>query len=175
MPTQFPRALLQALVLVLPGIAAAQAPTAPRAVDVVGPQFIALSVPDLDASIRWYREVFGLEQVFADGAPDGSARVVLLASDVLRVELGAFRAARSLREVAGQELPPMLVHGIVKFGFFVRDIAQTAATLRARGVTIEGEWLTRPSHLAPGDPLWTPNLLARDNSGNYLQFFQRGP
>ncbi|HMV33959.1 MAG TPA: hypothetical protein PKA50_17705, partial [Gemmatimonadales bacterium] len=65
------------------------------------------------------------------------------------------------------------VFGPAKLGFFVADLDAALASLRRHGATIEGTWLTRPGHVGPDDTLWTRNILVRDNSGNYVQFFER--
>lgn len=142
-------------------------------IEVVGPSFAALSVPDLPASIQWYRETFGLGIAFEGASPDSTTRVVLLTGRGLRVELVWHKAARSLSSYAGTPTQPDLVFGPAKLGFFVADLDAALEALRARRATIEGTWLTRPAHLAPGDTLWTRNILVRDNSGNYLQLFER--
>lgn len=142
-------------------------------VEVVGPSFAALSVPDLPASVRWYREIFGLGTAFEAAAPDSSTRVVLLTGRGLRLELVWHRAARSLSSYAGTATQPDLVYGPAKLGFFVTDLDEVLKVLRTHGATIEGSWLTRPSHVAPNDTLWTRNILVRDNSGNYVQLFER--
>jgi catechol 2,3-dioxygenase-like lactoylglutathione lyase family enzyme len=142
-------------------------------VQVVGPSFAALSVPDLSASEQWYREIFGLTRVFEAAAPDSSTRVVLLAGPGLRIELVWHRSARSLSSYAGTPTPPDQVFGPAKLGFFVADFDRALDRLRAQHVAIEGTWLTRPAHVAPTDTLWTRNILVRDPAGVYVQLFER--
>lgn len=141
-------------------------------IDVVGPSFAALSVPDLGASVRWYRENFGLEVVFEAAAPDSTTQVRLLAGHGMRIELVWHRNAKALSAYAGQPLQPDMVYGSAKIGFFVTDLDRAITSLRAHGATIEGTWLDRPAHVAPSDSLWTRNILVRDNSGTYLQLFE---
>lgn len=142
-------------------------------IEVVGPSFAALSVPDLPASARWYREILGLNVAFEAAAPDSATKVMLLTGRGVRIELVWHKAARSLSSYAGAPTQPDMVYGPAKVGFFVSNLDQTLTALRAHGATIEGTWLTRPSHIAPGDTLWTRNILVRDNSGTYVQFFER--
>jgi hypothetical protein len=124
--------------LVLICLIVASAREAAAQVEVVGPSFAALSVPDLNASVRWYRTAFGLSVVFEGGSPDSATKV-----------------------------------GAPKIGFFVRDMDSAVAVLRRQGAAIEGTWLVRPSHISPDDSLWTRNILVRDNSGTYVQLFER--
>ena len=146
---------------------------APAQVEVVGPSFVALSVADLPASVRWYRELFGLQLLFEAASPDSGTRVVLLGGPGVRIEFVWHRDARSLSSYAGAPTPPDMVHGPAKIGFFVTDLDQALRALQRQGATIEGTWLTRPAHVAASDTLWTRNLLARDPGGTYVQFFER--
>jgi catechol 2,3-dioxygenase-like lactoylglutathione lyase family enzyme len=144
-------------------------------VAVVGPSFAALSVPDLAASVRWYRDVFGLSIVFEAAAPDSATKVVLLAGAGLRIELVWHQNARPLSSYAGGPTQPDMVFGAPKIGFFVRDIDSAIAVLRTQRATIEGTWLVRPPQIPASDTLWTRNILVRDNSGTYVQLFERRP
>lgn len=157
----------------LPALLLAVAPAAAAAqVEVVGPSFVALSVPDLPASERWYGSLFGLTRVFEGAAPDSSTQVVLLSGRGVRVELVWHRTARSLAAVTGAPTAPDQVYGPAKIGFYVRDLDRVLAQLRAQRATIEGTWLTRPPHVAATDTLWTRNILVRDPAGTYVQFFE---
>ena len=134
-------------------------------VKVTSPAFAALSVPDLAASVRWYRSVFGLNVVFEDASPDSTTRVTLLAGTGVRIELVWHQAAKALSAYAGRATPRDMAYGSAKIGFFVSNMDSTLAALRAQGATIEGTWLVRPGRVAPTDTLWTRNILVRDNSG----------
>lgn len=145
---------------------------APNPIELAAPQFIALSVRDLASSVRWYGELFGLSELFDAASPDSSTLVKLMGSRSLRVEFVQHRSARSLEQIAGKPTSPDQVYGFAKVGFFVRDLDATIAILRAHGASIEGTWLQRPAAVAANDPVWTRNILVRDNSGNYVQFFE---
>ena len=141
-------------------------------IEVVGPSFAALSVPDLASSVAWYHDIFGLEVVFDAVAPDSSTHVELLAGHGIRIELVWHRNARTLSSYAGQSTQPDMVYGSAKIGFFVADLDGAITVLRQHAATIEGTWLDRPGHVADSDTLWTRNILVRDNSGTYLQVFE---
>lgn len=147
--------------------------TAEAQVQVVGPSFAALSVPDLPTSERWYSEVFGLTRIFEAAALDSSTRVVLLSGRGLRVELVWHQTARALSTYTGQATAPDQVFGPAKIGFYVVDLDRALALLRARHATIEGEWLSRPPQVSASDTLWTRNALVRDPAGTYVQLFER--
>jgi methylmalonyl-CoA/ethylmalonyl-CoA epimerase len=130
-------------------------------VELISPHFIALSVPDLDASERWYRDLFGLTVVM-DVQADSNTRVRVLRSANLTVELVADRRARP-RARTGPDIAQ--AHGLMKAGLFVSDLDATIAVLRAHRIAIEGQWLESNPR----------NLLVRDPDGNLIQFFERRP
>lgn len=127
--------------------------------------FLGLSVPDLDASVRWYAEKLGL-RVIMDPPPYQGTRVKVLEGGGLVVELQHNPAAVPLRTAAPAITHTTLVHGIFKAGFRVEDYDRTLATLRERGVEIA----MGPFPARDGQPA---NVIIRDNAGNLLQLFGR--
>lgn len=127
--------------------------------------FLGISVPDLDASTRWYADKFGMRVIF-EPPPSNGFSVRVLQGGGLTVELLHNAAAAPLRSVAPNISHTALVHGIFKGGIFVDDYDRTLATLRERGVEITlGPFPTRD-----GIPA---NFIVRDNAGNLLQFFAK--
>ncbi len=139
---------------------------APLSIGLVGPQFLALSVKELEPMARWYTGTFALTLIKDLPAPDGATHTRILGSPDLLVELSQHRRARSLQEYAGAPTPGFLVHGFFKAGLFVTDLDRAMEVLKNRGVTSFGQ--------AQGDPQsglrW---VLFRDPGGNILQLFQR--
>lgn len=127
--------------------------------------FFALSVQDLEASVRWYGEKLGLRVVMRP-PPDEKARVAVLEGNGLIVELLQLADAVPLSRAAPTVTANYLVHGYFKAGIVVDDFDQTLEALRARGVEIAmGPFPARSGQRA--------NVLVRDNSGNLIQFFGR--
>ena len=124
--------------------------------------FLAMSVPDLDASARWYSEKLGLKVVMRLPETDGTT-VTVLEGDGLIVELIQRDGAFSLSSAApGKDRT--LVHGLFKAGVIVEDFDKTVAMLRAREVEIAfGPFPKKPDQRA--------NVCIRDNAGNLIQFF----
>lgn len=121
--------------------------------------FFALSVADMDASVKWYSEKLGLTVVMRTPKQDKASAVVLEGGG-LTVELVHHDDARA----ALQE--PPLVHGIMKVGLVVDDLETTLAALKARSVPIFlGPFPARGSIRS--------NALIKDNAGNLIQFFGR--
>lgn len=128
--------------------------------------FLALSVKDLEAMLRWYRDTLGFE-VYSEGAlPERPIRFALLRSGHALIELLQIRDAKPLREAAPGVTAAHEIHGFFKGGLIVPDIEAEYERLRQRQVTFE-YGLVKP----PNGPYRTFGL--RDPEGNLLQFFGR--
>ncbi|MGE0640125.1 MAG: VOC family protein [Thermoanaerobaculia bacterium] len=147
------------LLLAATPVAGANDPAAP-------PLFFALSVPDLEASIRWYTEKLDLEATRLPA--NASARVALLQGEGLLVELVEHSAAFDLAARVPEATGRYLVHGPFKVGFFVHDLDAAVARLRSRGAMFQGSVFT-------DDVLRAKSILVLDNDGNVLQLFERLP
>jgi catechol 2,3-dioxygenase-like lactoylglutathione lyase family enzyme len=155
-----------ALVLAAPpagGQSAAPAPAGPPFTAVSG-AFFAVSVHDIEASVRWYTEKLGLTSTQPVQRSTGAAYTVLegggLTVELLQLDDAA--PASGAAATKGEQY----VHGTFKAGLVVADLDRTAAALRARGVPIAfGPFPARSGQRA--------NLIIRDNAGNLIQFFGR--
>ena len=127
--------------------------------------FIALSVPDVAASARWYREKLGL-RVILEPPKAGEATAVILEGNGLLVELIQHDAAKPLGTLAPGVRGSVYVHGYFKAGLIVEDFDRTIAALRARGIEIAfGPY--------PKSATQRANAIIRDNAGNLIQFLGR--
>ncbi|HSA56110.1 MAG TPA: VOC family protein [Gemmatimonadaceae bacterium] len=148
----------------LPTPIAAQATPAAPAFHAAG-AFAGLSVPDLEASTRWYEEKLGMRVIFRPPPYEGTS-VVVLEGGGLTVELLHNPAAVPLRTAAPSISHTTLVHGPFKVGIVVNDYDQALARLRERGVTVvAGPFPARDAVPA--------NFMIRDNAGNLIQLFGR--
>lgn len=127
--------------------------------------FVALVVPDLDASARWYTDKLGLKVVKERAIrPDKKAAVTILQGNGLSVELIWFADAAPLAKLAPQTSGSQDVHGILKAGIVVDDLDATLKELKARGVAMAFETFY--------DKAMDSRMFAiGDNNGNILQFF----
>jgi catechol 2,3-dioxygenase-like lactoylglutathione lyase family enzyme len=152
------------LLLVAPASAQTQDPLLSRSSPfVTRGAFFALSVPDLDASVRWYRESLGLQLVLRPPPREGVAMAALEGGGLL-VELIHDPAALSLGAAAPSLDGEHRLHGVFKAGIVVEDWSRLLAELERRGVPIAiGPF--------PATVEQRANLIIRDNSGNYIQFF----
>jgi len=126
--------------------------------------FVAISVPDLDASAKWYAEKLGLKVVKHATSADKRSAVKILVGNGLSVELIVLADAVSLSKIAPELKGSHQVHGIFKSGVYVDDLDATLKELKARQVTMAFEPFFDSS-------MQCRMFAIRDNNGNILQFF----
>lgn len=147
--------------LMFPLLAHAQssdAAFAPAAFSAKG-AFFALSVPDMDASVKWYSQAFGLKVTMQT---KDKVSVTVLAGGGLIVELIHSDEAKSRSQAAVKD--DIGLHGIFKAGILVDDFDKTLATLKARNVEIAfGPFPSKENGMK--------NVIIRDNAGNLIQIF----
>ena len=124
--------------------------------------FFALSVADLEASVRWYSGMLGL-RVLQRMPEQGGVSVAVLEGDGVLVELVHHRGAlRPPARPAGSTTPP----GPFKVGLLVDDFQRSIERLRRRNVSFAyGPFPERPDQPA--------NVIVRDNEGNLIQIIAR--
>jgi catechol 2,3-dioxygenase-like lactoylglutathione lyase family enzyme len=150
--------LLFYLTLSTPAMGQADAP----AIVTTG-AFFALSVADMQASVRWYSEKLGLKVVMRAPKTDKAAATVLEGGGLI-VELVQHDDALPLSSVAPATKERMRIHGLFKAGVIVDDFEKTLAALKARGVDIAmGPFPARAGQRA--------NVVIKDNTRNFIQLF----
>jgi predicted enzyme related to lactoylglutathione lyase len=142
---------MTALTLILLTLFARTPSAEPWVTSVVGPQYFAVSVADVDRAAEWYGRVFGLEKLDDKGAEDGSWRVVNLTNDDLLVEIIMDR----------RDQPAERAHGFRKVGFSVPDVDAVADRI----AEVTGE---RP-RVVDFDPHDVRILQLEDPEGNVIQ------
>ena len=125
--------------------------------------FFAVSVADLEASVRWYTEKLGLDVTMHPPKFEKSTAVILEGGGLI-VELTHHDDAVPLATAAPAIRENYKVHGIFKAGVIVEDFHTAMAELRARGVPIViGPFAATAQQRA--------NAIIRDNEGNFIQLF----
>jgi catechol 2,3-dioxygenase-like lactoylglutathione lyase family enzyme len=125
--------------------------------------FAALSVHDLQASVRWYCETLDMHVVLSIPKKDGVA-VAVAEGRGLIVELIENERSLPLSQAAPSLQERVLLNGPFKFGVIVDDFDGTLALLRSRHADIAyGPYAATSDQRA--------NVIIRDNEGNLLQFF----
>jgi methylmalonyl-CoA/ethylmalonyl-CoA epimerase len=124
-----------------------------------------ISVPDLDASIAWWRRVLGfvVERRFAI-API-PAEVAILRNGPLRIELFEVPGAHSLPAGRSEPNTDVHTHGNKHLSFAVAEVHAFAAELKRRGADIV--WVKA---MPQGS-----NIFIRDNAGNLIEFVESPP
>ena len=125
--------------------------------------FAALSVPDADASVNWYREMLGFELVNSTDMANGiKMRNVKRANALL--EFVEHPSASSVEKRLPDIEKPYQLHGIWKLGFSVTDFDSLHAQLTQNSATFHGGIVT--------DADGTRMLIVLDNAGNRVQLFE---
>ena len=122
-----------------------------------------ISVPDLEASITWYRTMLGFEVETRNQHPHPSAKVVFLRRGDLRIELFEVEGAAPLpadRRIPNQDL---CTHGNKHVAFAVKDAPAAVEELKRRGADI----------VFVLDIASVTVAFIRDNAGNLIELFQQ--
>lgn len=121
-----------------------------------------LSVPDLAASIAWYRRMLGFALEREQHIPQIPARVAFLRRGEFRLELFEVEGAAPLPASRRDPHADLHVHGHKHLCFGVPDVTAAFAELRRLGADIIFE------NVIDG----TPMGFFRDNTGNLLELIQ---
>jgi len=161
------------LLALVPALAACAPPTTPglhgttSATAGARPVWVGISVPDVDASARWYQDKLHFTVARRMELPDHKLRIAFLALEGFTLELIELQGSVALDTLRSR--PPEVardqLQGFQKIGFQIRDVDRLAAELMRGGVSLV---------MAPTDdpPFGQRFFLVRDNAGNLLQFFQ---
>lgn len=87
--------------------------------------FFALSVADIDASVKWYSEKLEMKVTMREPNTNGAA-VAVLEGDGLIVELIQHDSARPLTTAAPAAKESLYIHGVFKVGVIVSDFEKNA-------------------------------------------------
>jgi methylmalonyl-CoA/ethylmalonyl-CoA epimerase len=123
---------------------------------------VGVSVPDLEASIAWYKRVLGFEilrRIQIDAIP---AKVAILHRGTMHVELFEVDGAAAPSGDRADVHADLHTYGNKHVAFVVRDVHAFAEQLRQRGADI----------ISVNDFKFGSNAFIRDNSGNIIEFVQ---
>jgi len=106
-----------------------------------GPAHAAISVPDLDAALAWYRDTLGftVARTWAWMIAETEGRAAYIERDGFRIELLWCEGSEPPPDMTGGVRDPIaqvFVHGIKHVGLLVGDVDAAVALLEARGVRI---------------------------------------
>jgi methylmalonyl-CoA/ethylmalonyl-CoA epimerase len=126
-----------------------------------------ISVPDRQATVRWYEEKLGFRPVYTYQLPDLKATVTFLKLGDFRLEIFELQNAQSMPERSkdlGTDLP---VHGLKHVTFSVTDLEETLNSLTARGVVFVTPVTEVPE--SGGERF----AFFKDNNGILIELYQQ--
>jgi catechol 2,3-dioxygenase-like lactoylglutathione lyase family enzyme len=124
---------------------------------------VGVSVPDLEASVDWYRRVLGFVPVRRLRIESIPADVAILKHGAMHIELFQAAGAKALPAERREPDSDVRTHGNKHIAFAIADVEPFAAELRRRGADVV--WV---KHFEHGGA----NIFIRDNAGNLIEFLQ---
>ena len=124
---------------------------------------VGVSVPDLEASVDWYRRVLGFVPVRRLRIESIPADVAILKHGAMHIELFQAAGAKPLPAERREPDSDVRTHGNKHIAFAIADVEPFAAELRRRGADVV--WV---KHFEHGGA----NIFIRDNAGNLIEFLQ---
>ena len=121
-----------------------------------------ISVPNLDESVRWYRQVLDFEVEKLFDIPQIPAKVAMLRRGELRIELFEVPGAAPMSPDRSIPDRDVHTHGNKHLAFAIQDVDPVEQELKKRGADIV--WVGRFKHGS--------NIFIRDNSGNLIELVQ---
>jgi methylmalonyl-CoA/ethylmalonyl-CoA epimerase len=125
---------------------------------------VGLSIPDLEASIKWYGDVLGFEVEKRMEIPPIGAKIAYLKRDDFRIELFEMDKAAPMSEDRTVPNKDLLTHGWKHLSIEVPDSRAALDKLKAAGVEVAMENVI--DGVAMG--------FIRDNAGNLIEINQVG-
>jgi extradiol dioxygenase family protein len=123
------------------------------------PNFIALSVKNIDTTQKWYCDNLGFTVKKPVANVGTGVRYELLSGNGMLIEL--IENAKAARPESVDALP----HGIFKFGFRVNDLDKLVRMLSSKAISPK----YGPYKSTVTDPA---NFIVEDPEGNLIQFFE---
>lgn len=129
------------------------------------PQHLGISVPDLEASIAWYREMLGFsleKRVNIEAIP---ARIAFMKHGDFRIELFEVERAEPLPEDRRYPDKDLHTHGTKHIALAVQDVPKFVGSLKKRGVDIAMDVNAVENRAM---------AFIRDNAGNLIEIVESG-
>ena len=129
----------------------------------VRPHHCAISVPDLEASVAWYRDMLGFSvelRTFMEHVP---MKMAMLRHGDFRIELFEVPGAKPLPPDRRNVDDDVRTHGTKHLALGVQDVRAALAALKQRGVEVAMDVFQIEN---------TCGCFIRDNSGNVIELLQ---
>lgn len=131
----------------------------------ITPHHCGISVPDLEASIAWYRDMLGFSLVKKQTLDVVSAKIAFLKRGDFLIELFEIGDANPLPDDRRYPNRDICTHGTKHIAFSVDDVPKFIDSLKKRGVDI-----------AMNVNMMEDKAMAfiRDNAGNLIEIIETG-
>ncbi|MBP2651189.1 MAG: hypothetical protein H6Q74_2014 [Firmicutes bacterium] len=131
-------------------------------IEIVELNHCAISVPNLEESIAWYKEKFGFTVIDRSEIPGINVKVSHMQGVGFVLEIFEAQGAAPLPEDRRYPNRDLMTHGHKHFSLGVKDARKATKELEAMGVEI--------AMVAEVDG--TYGVFIRDNAGNLIEIFQ---
>jgi catechol 2,3-dioxygenase-like lactoylglutathione lyase family enzyme len=135
----------------------------------LSPYLLAMSVANVDDSVKWYEEKLGFAVVEKMDLPAYNLRIVFMERDGFRLELVEDKKSVSLPSIQcyfpGVNDKTKL-QGFTKFSFLTENVEQVSKDLKGKNVSLIMD-------VTKDEKQKVKFILLHDNSGNLLQFIQK--
>jgi methylmalonyl-CoA/ethylmalonyl-CoA epimerase len=128
------------------------------------PHHLGISVPDLEASIKWYQDMLGFKVEKQMDVPPLKARIAFLEKDGFRIEIFQVEGAKPLPEGRNQPNTDIATHGVKHLAYEVKNVTDFMNILKKRGVDVAMD-----VNKMDGKEM----AFIRDNSGNLIEILER--
>jgi catechol 2,3-dioxygenase-like lactoylglutathione lyase family enzyme len=122
----------------------------------------AVSVPNLDESIRWYETMLGFALERRNQIPGQDCEYAMMKLDDIRVEIFEAKGSKPLNPERREPNTDFRTQGNLHFSFIAPNVRALGEKLRDRGVDIV--WIKE-------FPFGT-NVFLRDNAGNLIEIVE---
>ncbi len=125
---------------------------------------VGISVPDFDASVKWYHDMFGfklLRKMHQAENPDMDFGIIQRGN--VRIELFQVVKGKPLPDYRSDPTADLYVHGVKHFAFQVKNIKKVLAELEAKGVKVSKPLTENPR---------TSFVFVNDNAGNAIELIE---
>ena len=127
------------------------------------PLHLGISVPDIEASIAWYRDMFGFSVEKRMNLEALNAKIVFIKQGDFRIELFEVAGAEPMPESRRYPNTDIATHGTKHLAFEVQDLRQLMEDLKKKDLDVASD-----VHEIEG----TIMAFIRDNSGVLIELIQ---
>jgi catechol 2,3-dioxygenase-like lactoylglutathione lyase family enzyme len=130
----------------------------------VSPYFSAVIVSNIEASSAWYQSVFDLKVKNKIDDPNYGAKVIILESSKILIELLELKSAIAPKTLLEGKTKDAKVQGHFKIGFKVSNMDEWLKRLSTLKITVDRVYTDSDTKKR--------NFLITDPDGNLVQFFE---